>query len=321
MTISPLQVIAILSAKLGILLPVSYTEGMANVLWQIRLPRVLLGLLVGSGLAMAGAALQGLFRNPLTDPGLTGISSGASLGAVGVIVGAAALGSRGGPGYYGLNAASFAGACLSSIFVFRLSRVGGRTMVATLLLAGLAMNAICNALTGLVTYTATNDQLRSFTFWMMGSLGGASWNMLGGLLPFIFLPLLLLPRSARGLNAWSLGEAEALHTGIDTRWLKTRIILLSTLAVGAAVAVSGVIGFVGLIVPHILRSLSGSDHRGLLIDSALLGATLLTLADLLCRTLIAPAELPIGIVTAIIGGPLFMGLLYRQKQNIYNTVV
>ena len=319
MPIAPLQVVAILLAKAGIHLPVSYTQGMANVLWQIRLPRVCLGLLIGAGLAVAGASLQGLFRNPLADPVLIGISSGASLAAVVVIVLFSSISSTGSgilSGYYLLNIASFCGACLSSVLVFRLSRVGGRTMVATLLLAGLAINALCNALTGLVTYTANNEQLRSITFWLMGSLGGASWNTIVSILPFILVPVLLLPQSAKSLNVYSLGEAEAIHSGIDIRWLKIRIILLTTLSVGAAVAVSGVIGFIGLIVPHILRALSGSDHRSLLPDSALFGATLLVLADLVSRTIIAPAELPIGIVTAIIGTPLFILLLYKQKKMI-----
>jgi len=324
MSMAPLQVLAILLAKAGIHLPVAYTQGMANVLWEIRLPRVCLGVLIGSGLAVAGASLQGLFRNPLADPVLIGVSSGASLAAVVVIVLFSSLSSAGAgilSGYYLLNIASFCGACLSSVLVFRLSRVGGKTMVATLLLAGLAMNALCNALTGLVTYTANNEQLRSVTFWLMGSLGGASWNTVLSILPFILVPVGLLPQSAKSLNLYSLGEAEAMHSGIDIRWLKIRILLLTTLAVGAAVAVSGVIGFIGLIVPHIVRTLSGSDHRTLLPDSVLFGATLLVLADLVSRTIIAPAELPIGIITAIIGTPLFILLLYKQKKVINTQAI
>jgi iron complex transport system permease protein len=324
MSITPLQVVAILLDKAGIRLPVSYTESMDAVLLEIRLPRVCLGGLIGAGLAIAGASLQGLFRNPLADPVLIGISSGASLSAVIVIVLFSSVVSTGAgwlSGYYLLNIASFGGACISSILVFRLARVGGKTMVATLLLAGLATNALCNALTGLVTYTANNEQLRSVTFWLMGSLGGASWSTVGSLLPFILIPVLLLPQSAKALNVYSLGEAEAMHSGVDIRWLKARILILATLSVGAAVAVSGIIGFIGLIVPHILRTLSGSDHRSLLPDSALFGAALLILADLVSRTVISPAELPIGIVTAIIGSPLFILLLYKQKKIINNQTV
>jgi iron complex transport system permease protein len=313
MVIRPMQVIAILLNKLG--WPgaalAEYTPAMEAVLLQIRLPRICLGVLTGGGLAIAGAALQGLFRNPLVDPGLIGISSGASLSAVTVIV-------AGIQGYYLLNLVTFCGACLSSILVFRFSRVEGRTIVATLLLAGLAINALCNALTGLITYTANNEQLRNITFWLMGSLGGATWATVGSLLPFVLLPVCLLPRDGRSLNVFALGEAEALHIGVDVRWLKFRILLLATLAVGATVAVCGIIGFVGLIVPHILRNWSGSDHRRLLFDSAIAGAILLTLADVLSRTIIAPAELPIGIVTALIGTPVFIALLYKQKRNIYD---
>ena len=312
MAISPLQVMAVLLDKVGIHLPVAYTEGMEGVLLQIRLPRIILAMLVGAGLAVAGASLQGLFRNPMADPVLIGISSGASLSAVATIV---CLGGTG--SYYLLNAGSFLGACLSSIVVFRLARSGGRTLVAMLLLAGLAVNALCNALTGLITYTANNEQLRSVTFWLMGSLGGASWSIILSLLPFIIIPVVLLPLSAKALNAWSLGEQEALHLGIDVRGLKVRIMVLATLSVGASVAVAGIIGFVGLIVPHIIRTLSGADHRNLLPDSALFGASLLVLADLVSRTLLAPAELPIGIITAVLGTPLFIFLLYRFKRENY----
>jgi iron complex transport system permease protein len=319
MSITPLQVIAILLGKVGIHLPVSFTVGMAEVLLQIRLPRVCLGVLVGAGLAIAGAAIQGLFRNPMADPILIGISSGASLFAVMSIVLLSSLpimaGSRIG-GHYLLNFAAFAGACLSSLLVFRLSGGAGRTGIAALLLAGLAVNALCNALTGLITYTANNEELRSVTFWLMGSLGGASWKVILSLLPFILVPLWGLPRAAKSLNAYALGEADATYLGIDVRRLKIAVILLSTLAVGASVAVSGIIGFVGLIVPHILRVLSGGDHRSLLVNSALFGSSLLTLADVCSRTLIAPAELPIGIITAVIGTPLFMLLLSRQKKII-----
>ncbi|HVU57586.1 MAG TPA: iron ABC transporter permease [Puia sp.] len=311
MSISPLQVIAILLNKMGIHLPVPYTEGMENVLLQIRLPRILLAALIGSGLAVAGAGLQGLFRNPMADPVLIGISSGASLAAVAMIVCLGGVGS-----YYLLNTISFAGACLSSLVVFRLARQSGRTLVAMLLLAGLAVNALCNACTGLITYTANNEQLRSITFWLMGSLGGASWSAILSLLPFIIIPVLLLPFSAKALNAWSLGEREASHLGIDVRALKVRIMVLATLAVGASVAISGIIGFVGLIVPHIIRTLSGNDHRNLLPDSALFGASLLVLADLVSRTLLAPAELPIGIITAALGTPLFIFLLFKYKRTI-----
>jgi iron complex transport system permease protein len=321
MSIPPMQVIAILTNAIGIHLPVHYNEGMANVLLQIRLPRICLGLLVGSGLSVAGAALQGLFRNPLADARLMGISSGASLFAVlviAVVSSMPALASHTLAKYYLLNVATFSGACITSLIVFRLSKTGNATSTTTLLLAGLGINALCDAGIGLITYTANNEELRNITFWLLGSLGGANWGMVGSLLPFIALPLLLLPQLSKGLNAFSLGEAEAAHLGVNVKRLKTQLIILATLSVGACVAVAGIIVFVGLIVPHILRSITGSDHRSLLPNSALLGAALLTLADTLSRTMIAPAELPIGILTALIGTPLFIMLLLKQKKTIKN---
>lgn len=319
MHISPMQVISIVCNSTGIHLPVEYNEGMANVLLQIRLPRVCLGLLIGAGLAASGASLQGLFRNPLADARLIGVSSGASLFAVLVIVMLSGIPSLAGnhlAKYYLLNIATFTGACMASTLVYRLSKAGDHTITTTMLLAGLGISALCEAFIGLITSTANNEELRNITFWLLGSLGGANWGMVSSLLPFILIPLCLLPQLAKSLNAYSLGEAEAMHLGIHVKRLKTIIIVLATLSVGAAVAAAGIIGFVGLIVPHILRGISGSDHRSLLPNSALLGASLLTLADTFSRTIIAPAELPIGIVTALLGTPLFIALLLKQKKAI-----
>lgn len=319
MHIPPMQVISIICNSIGIHLPVDYNEGMAGVLIQIRLPRVCLGVLIGAGLAAAGASLQGLFRNPLADARLIGVSSGASLFAVVTIVaisGIPALAGNHLAKYYLLNAATFTGACLASVVVFRISKAGNKTMTTTMLLAGLGINALCESIIGLITSTANNEELRNITFWLLGSLGGASWGMVLSLLPFILVPICLLPQLSKSLNAFSLGEAEAMHLGINVKRLKTTIIVLATLSVGASVAAAGIIGFVGLIVPHILRGISGSDHRSLLPNSALLGASLLTLADTFSRTIIAPAELPIGIVTALLGTPLFIALLLKQKKAI-----
>ncbi|MFT4153665.1 FecCD family ABC transporter permease [Parafilimonas sp.] len=315
------QVIAILLKKMGIRLNVECSEGMENILWQLRLPRVCLGILVGAALGISGAAMQGLFRNPLADPGLIGISAGASLFAVltiVVLVTVPAISAHTSflPQYYLLNVLTFMGACITSLLVFRMSRIKGKTLIATLLLAGIAVNALCGACTGLITYNASNEQLRNITFWSLGSLGGASWQTVLALLPFVLPPLCLMPFLGKALNAYSLGEAEAGYIGIHVKALKWKIILLSTMAVGASVAVAGIIGFVGLITPHILRTVSGSDHRRLLLNSALLGASLLTLADVVSRTIIAPAELPIGIMTALLGTPLFIMLLLKQKKQI-----
>ncbi len=312
------EVLGMLGQKLG--LPVSQVadEAVQNVFWQIRLPRVVMAVLVGAGLSVAGASLQGLFRNPLADPMLIGISSGASLAAVLMIVLLSALPVAWFtiiPKYYVLNLATFAGACICSVLVFRLSTVGRHTSVANVLLAGLAIAALCNALIGLITYTANDEELRTITFWNLGSLGGSSWSTVTAVAPFCGLPILLLPLLSKALNAYSLGEAEAGYLGINVRRLKWLVITLATLSVGAAVATCGIIGFVGLVVPHILRTATGTDHRHLLFNSALLGAILLTLADTLGRTLIAPAELPIGIVTAMIGTPVFIALLLRQRRK------
>ncbi|THU37361.1 iron ABC transporter permease [Niastella caeni] len=319
MHISPQQVIAILLKQINIHIPVTYDEGMANVLWQIRLPRVIAAILIGSGLAVAGAAMQGLFRNPMADPTLIGISFGASFFAVLTIVVLSSLPFMNGaliPKYYLLNVTTFAGACFTSFVVFRLSKTGGRSLITTLLLSGLAINALCRALTDLVTYVANDEQLRSATYWTMGSLGGVTWSSVWALLPFILVPIILLPRLAKSLNVFALGEQEAAYLGVKVKRLKAVIVVLTTLLVGASVAIAGVIGFVGLIVPHMLRSITGSDHRSLLPNCALLGATLLTMADVVSRTIIAPAELPIGIVTAVIGTPIFVVLLVKQKKQL-----
>jgi len=288
------------------------------VILSIRLPRTLLGLLVGAALAVAGAAMQGLFRNPLADPGLIGVSSGAALAAVAVIV----LGSHGlaflttALGPFSLPVAAFAGGLFTTLIVYRLANQDGRTSVTTLLLAGIAINALCGAGTGLLTYLADDQQLRTLTFWSMGSLGGATWPAVGSAAVLIAVPLFILPLLARTLNALLLGEAEAGHLGIAVQRMQRVIVALAALAVGAAVAVSGIIGFVGLVVPHLLRLALGPDHRFLLPGSALLGGSLLLLADLLARTLVTPAELPIGILTALLGGPFFIALLMRWQRSL-----
>lgn len=287
--------------------------GDETVVWLLRLPRVLLALLVGAALGGGGAAMQGVFRNPLADPGLIGVSAGAALGAVGMIV----LGVHvttalpwvsGTPGR---TLAAFAGGLLATWLVYRMGR--RRPGVATLLLAGVAVNAVAMAGVGLMTWLANDWQLRSLTFWSLGSLGGATWSRLAMIAPLILLPLLLLPRSARALNALLLGEREASLLGFHPERLKAWLFALVALAVSAAVAISGVISFVGLVVPHLLRMVWGPDHRLLLPASCLGGATLMLAADTLARTVVAPAELPIGVLTALVGGPFFMWLLLRTR--------
>lgn len=316
-SIAPSEVVSILTSQVGIDLPWSFSTRQASVLMGIRLPRVVLGVLIGAALATSGAALQGLFRNPLADPGLIGISSGAALGATATIVAGHYFlqGVTGWLGYTILPFMAFLGSAVTTLIVYRLSLVGGRTIVTTMLLAGIAINALTGAATGLFTFVATDDQLRDITFWSLGSLGGATWRAVGIAAPFIILAVILLPMRARELNTFLLGEAEARHLGTATESVKRMIVAFAALAVGASVAVAGMIGFVGLIVPHLIRLLVGPDHRYVMPGSALLGSSLLLGADLLARTIVAPAELPIGIVTAILGGPFFLWLLLRERRR------
>ena len=297
-------------------LPVSAAglEQAEMILGQIRLPRTLLGLAVGAVLALSGVAMQGLFRNPLADPGLVGVSSGAALGAAVAIVAGASLG--GVPAAfepYLLSLCAFVGGLGVTALVYRLGRHDGQTSVATMLLAGIALTALAGAAIGLFTYMADDSTLRSLTFWNMGSLNGASYARLWPLLVVALAVSLWLPRRARALNALLLGESEARHLGFDVERLKRELVFCTALGVGAAVAAAGLIGFIGLVVPHLVRLIAGPDHRILLPASALAGASLLLLADLVARLALAPAELPIGIVTAMIGAPFFLYLLLRGR--------
>lgn len=288
------------------------------VLLDIRLPRTVLAVLVGGALALTGAMMQGLFRNPLADPGLVGASSGAGLAAVSVIALGdgllAPLVSR--LGAHALPVSAVLGALATTALLHALSTRGGRTSVATLLLAGIAIGAITGALTGLIVFSADDRELRDITFWTMGGLGGASWGRIAAALPFFLLAALVATRLARPLDALLLGEAEAIHLGVSTERTKRLAIAASSAAVGAAVALSGVIGFVGIVVPHLVRLVTGPSHRHVLPGSALLGAALLPAADVLARLLVAPAELPIGIVTAILGAPFFLWLLLTRRGGL-----
>lgn len=309
------DVLILLVQKIGLMSHTSIDETYSEVLFIVRFPRVLLGVLVGAALGISGAAIQGIFRNPLAEPGLIGISAGASLFAVLIIafeavvfVGLSQL-----LGYYLLAFGAFVGAGLTSLLVYQLSKKKGRPRVTTMLLAGIAINAFAGALTGLVTYVADEQQLRTITFWMLGSLGGATWDNVIAVLPFILIPLVALPWFSKPLNAFALGEAQADLLGMRTDLVKRWVVILSTMAVGASVAVSGIIGFVGLLVPHTVRLLGGVEHRYVLVSSAILGALMLTLADIISRVLVAPIELPIGVITALLGTPVFLYILMTEE--------
>lgn len=308
--IGPLQVAAILADRAGPQLGVPYTQQQAAVLWAIRLPRVALGALVGAGLAVAGAALQGIFRNPLADPALIGVSSGAALGAVAAIVlGFTTLGLATAP------VAAFCGGLVATLVVYGFSRHNGRTEAITLLLTGIAINAIAGAGVGYLTSIASTQQLRDIVFWTLGSLAGATWPAVMAVAPFIVAGALLIARWGGPLNLLVLGEGEAYYLGVATERVRLWLIMLCALVTGAAVAVAGIVAFVGLVVPHLIRISTGPDHRLLLPASVLGGAALLLLADLAARTLIMPSELPLGVVTALVGGPFFLWLLHRTRSR------
>jgi iron complex transport system permease protein len=258
--------------------------------------------------------MQGLFRNPLADPGLIGVSSGAALAAVATI----ALGAT--PalawmkifGFYALPIAAFFGGLVTSLALVWIANRGGALSVATLLLSGVAIAAIAGALTGLIAYVSDDRELRDLTLWSMGSLSGSSWTKVIAVLPFAAALALIAPSLTRALNGFLLGEAEAYHLGIAVEQVKRVIVVTTAAAVGAAVAVAGIVGFVGLVVPHFARLLTGPDHRMVLPLSAVLGAALVVGADVVARIVVAPAELPLGIVMAAVGGPVFLHLVLSR---------
>lgn len=310
---------ALVSSALGdTSLPAEQIQRDTTIITAIRLPRLLLGVLVGAALAVSGAVMQGLFRNPLADPGLVGISAGAALGAVGVIVLGTTLLA---PitaflGIYALQFAAFGGGLVTTIVLYQVATRHGQTAVATMLLAGIALGAMAMAITGVLIFLADDQQLRDLTFWSMGSLAGANWTKVTASGSIIIIALATTPFLARGLNGMTLGETTAAHLGVPLQTFKRTAIISVAAATGAAVAVSGGIGFVGIVVPHLLRLIIGPDHRFLLPASALLGASFLLFADAVSRVIVAPAELPIGIVTAFVGGPFFLWILLRKRGNL-----
>jgi iron complex transport system permease protein len=288
------------------------------IIEQIRLPRLCLGILVGGGLAISGTVMQALFRNPMADPGLLGVSSGAALGAVTCIV----IGLKFAPELffnYGsaiLPVMAFIGGLITLFIVFGLSSASNRLDIPTMLLAGVAVNSIAGALIGLLSYIADDAQLRDLIFWSLGSLEITDWSKLRVAIILVLPAVLYMLSYARALNANLLGESEARHLGVDTQRMKVILIILVSIVIGVSVALSGIIGFIGLLVPHLLRLVVGPDHRILLPASAIFGGILLVLADIIARTAVSPAEMPIGIITAILGGPFFLMLLVRQRRKL-----
>ncbi|EYS92261.1 hypothetical protein X471_00557 [Bartonella bacilliformis str. Heidi Mejia] len=283
---------------------------------DIRLPRIILGLLVGAALAVSGVLMQGLFRNPLADPGIVGVSAGASLGAVLAIVVNISFPPLLAPFLesYQIIIGAFLGGLLSTIILYIIATHHSCTSIATMLLAGIALSSLNGAVVGTLIFIANDQQLRDITFWNLGSLVGGTWLKVGLILPFVWIGLIFSPFLSRALNALALGESVANHIGFNTQKIKNIAILLVALMCGGAVAVSGGIGFIGIVVPHILRLLIGPDHRYLIPCSAILGAALLIFADTFARFIVAPAELPIGIVTALFGAPFFLWILIYQRR-------
>lgn len=283
------------------------------IIFTIRLPRMLMAALVGAGLALAGAVFQGLFRNPMADPYVIGVSSGAALGAVLAIL---AQQMSGLSLTYGVPLMAFLMAVLTIVIVYRLAQSGGRVPVMTLLLAGIAINSLLSALVSLCMFYS-GSQMHQLVFWLMGGFSGRGWNYIAMFLPYALLGTIIIWIYTRELNAMLMGEEPAEHLGIEVEKVKFRLLIAAALLTGACVSVSGLIGFVGLIIPHMVRLISGPDHRILLPLVALTGAVFMVAADIAARVLIAPEELPVGIVTAIVGAPFFIFLLRGQKKSLY----
>jgi iron complex transport system permease protein len=288
-----------------------------NILLSIRMPRVMAAVVIGSALGISGAVLQSLFRNPLAEPGLIGVSSGSALAAISVIVLFSGelflLGINISP--YILPVAAFIGGLSATAIVYRLGKRIQGDRAAIMLLIGVALNAAAMAGIGILQFLSDDTQLRLLTFWMMGGLGSIGWP---DLLPISVLVLIGgygLIRLAVPLNAYLLGAKEARHLGINVSSMTKKAVLLSALIVGASVSIAGIISFVGLIVPHLVRQISGPDNRTMIIGSALMGSMLLLIADMIARNLIAPSELPVGLVTSAIGGPFFLWQLMKRRKR------
>ena len=309
-SIPPGEVMASVLRKVG-LVGGAATDAMAeSVLWEIRFPRVALAAVVGAALGCAGATMQGTFGNPLAEPGVVGVSSGAVLGAVAQIVLGLTL-----FGAWSVTAAAFLGGLVTLALVYLAARADGRTEVVTLVLTGIAVNALTGAVIGLLTYVSTDEELRSITFWTLGSVAQATWPKVFAVAPVAVVGVVLATASARRLDLLALGEQPARHLGVDVERLRVLMLVVVALLTASAVAVSRVILFVGLVIPHLVRMAAGPGHRTLLPASALAGAAILTLADLCARTIAAPAELPLGVLTSLVGSPFFFWQLRRTRAR------
>ena len=283
----------------------------SKVIWQLRFPRTLMALFVGAGLAVSGVAMQGLFRNPMASPFILGLSSGAAFGAaLAMVFGIAIL-----PGYLAIPSMAFAFCLLTLLLVYNIARVGGRVPVETLLLAGIAVGAFFSALVNLMTYLA-GEELQGIVFWMMGDLTQFGWSDVRVVAPMVLAGAAIIMYYSRDLNAMMLGDNHAQNLGIEVAKVRVYLLIACALATAAAVAFVGIIGFVGLVIPHVMRLLVGPDHRILIPTSILAGGAFLILADVIARWVLEPQVLPIGIITALIGAPYFVYLLRRRRKEV-----
>lgn len=308
--VPPLHVAGVLADHLGVDLVHGITAQEDAVVWSIRLPRLLLAALVGAALATAGTLLQGVFRNPLAEPSVIGVSSGAAVGAVlSIVAGLSAFGQA------TLPLAAFAGAVAATALVY----LAGRGDTVTLVLSGVAVQVMASAGTGLLTYVADDAELRDIVFWTLGSVGSATWPVVTSAAVPIVAVLVAAPLLGAQLDILALGEREAGHVGVDVPRLRLVVVALAALATAAAVATAGIVGFIGLVAPHLVRLVLGPSHRSLLVAGALAGAVLVLGADLAARTLAAPQELPLGVITALVGGPYLLWLLHRARAEVSVT--
>ena len=309
-SIPPSAVVGILLDHAGFDTGIDFTSQQDAVMWGIRLPRILLGGIVGAGLGVAGASYQAIFRNPLADPQLIGVSSGAAFGsALTILLLGGVLGALAGP------LGGLIGGLIAGALVYSLARHGGRTEVVTLILAGIAIAAVGTAGAGFISIVADEPSLKSELFWVLGSLTFSTWRLVWFTLPFVALAAVVLPIYGSAMNVSLLGDSEARSLGIDVERFRMIVLALATMAVGASVAAAGVIGFVGLLVPHGIRMVAGPDNRLVVPGSAIGGAALVILVDLIARTVASPTEIPVGLLTAVLGGPVFVWLIGRTRRE------
>jgi len=316
LSISPSEVLGSLLRAVGIDTSLAPTDPIVeSTLWVVRFPRIVMALAVGAALAVAGAVMQAIFGNPLAEPGVVGVSSGAALGAAAAIVLGANVAVLANLGSWGTAVFAFVGGLLATLLVYFMSRANGRTEVVTLLLTGIAINAFAGAGLAFLLFIGDTASREQITFWQLGSLNGSRWQEVAIVIVVAIVGIVIAALLARRFDLLALGERNARHLGINVEALRIGSIVLVALLTGVAVAFCGIIAFVGLVVPHIIRMAIGPSHRSLIIASAVGGGVLLVFADLLARTLVAGADLPIGMLTSLIGGPFFFYLLARQRKR------